>query len=194
MNLKKFLYYVPFYVPFIMLHHITAKLDDIHRIETLMESSISTLLGELLNKQQLEAAKESMGLDTQLILDKTYFLVKKDGVLVGSGGYSYRKTLFGGNHTPNRSDDLLVPGKDAAKVRAMYTDPSWIRQGVGTYILNLAESSIEQLGFNKAELMATVSGIFLYEKRGYTVIEEIEYESMQGNKVPMYKMEKILNG
>ena len=177
-----------------MLHHITAKLDDIHRIETLMESSISTLLGELLNKQQLEAAKESMGLDTQLILDKTYFLVKKDGVLVGSGGYSYRKTLFGGNHTPNRSDDLLVPGKDAAKVRAMYTDPSWIRQGVGTYILNLAESSIEQLGFNKAELMATVSGIFLYEKRGYTVIEEIEYESKQVNKVPMYKMEKILNG
>ena len=194
MNLKKFLYYVPFYVPFFMLHHITAKLDDIHRIETLMESSISTLLGELLNKQQLEAAKESMGLDTQLILDKTYFLVKKDEVLVGSGGYSYRKTLFGGNHTPNRSDDLLVPGKDAAKVRAMYTDPSWIRQGVGTYILNLAESSIEQLGFNKAELMATVSGIFLYEKRGYTVIEEIEYESKQGNKVPMYKMEKILNG
>ena len=56
MNLKKFLYYVPFYVPFIMLHHITAKLDDIHRIETLMESSISTLLGELLNKQQLEAS------------------------------------------------------------------------------------------------------------------------------------------
>ena len=60
--------------------------------------------------------------------------------------------------------------------------------------MNLAESCIEQLGFNKAELMATVSGIFLYEKRGYTVIEEIEYESMQGNKVPMYKMEKILNG
>ena len=61
-----------------MLHHITAELKDIPRIETLMESSISTLLGELLNKWQLEAAKESMGLDTQLILDKTYFLVKKE--------------------------------------------------------------------------------------------------------------------
>jgi N-acetylglutamate synthase and related acetyltransferases len=113
---------------------------------------------------------------------------------VGSGGYSYRKTLFGGNHTPNRSVYLLFPGKDAAKVRAMYTDPAWIRKGVGTYILNLAERSIEQLGFDKPELMATVSGIFLYEKRGYSVVEEIEYERKLCNKVPMYKMEKIING
>jgi len=175
-----------------MFSHIIADLDDVPKIEVLMESSISSMLGKMLNKDQLEAAKESMGLDTQLIEDGTYFLVKKDEVLIGSGGYSYRKTLFGGNHTPNRSDDLLVPGKDAAKVRAMYTDPSWIRKGVGSYILNLAEKSITQLGFNKAELMATVSGILLYEKRGYKVVEEIEYKSKLGNKVPMYKMEKII--
>ena len=177
-----------------MYSHSIANLEDIPQIQVLMASSISTLLGELLNDHQLEAAKESMGLDTQLIEDGTYFLVKKDEVLIGSGGYSYRKTLFGGNHTPNRSDDLLVPGIDAAKVRAMYTDPSWIRKGVGTYILNLAENSIVQLGFNKAELMATVSGILLYEKRGYEVVEEIEYESKLGNKVPMYKMEKTIHG
>ena len=135
-----------------------------------------------------------MGLDTQLIEDGTYFLVKKEEVLIGSGGYSYRQPLFGGNHTPNRSDDLLVPGKAAAKVRAMYTAPSRLRKGVGSYILNLAENSIVQLGFNKAELMATVSGILLYEKRGYKVVEEIEYESKLGNKVPMYKMEKTIHG
>jgi len=52
----------------------------------------------------------------------------------------------------------------------------------------------KKLGFNKAELMATISGILLYQDRGYEVDEEIEYESKQGNKVPMYKMEKILNG
>ncbi len=177
-----------------MFSHFIADLEDIPKIELLMESSITSLLGELLNDHQLEAAKESMGLDTQLIRDKTYFLVKKDEEIIGSGGYSYRKTLFGGNHTPNRSDDLLVPGRDAAKVRAMYTEPSWIRKGVGSYILNLAENSIIQLGFNKAELMATVSGILLYENRGYKVVEEIEYESKLGNKVPMYKMEKTIHG
>jgi len=177
-----------------MFSHFIADLEDVPEIEVLMESSISLLLGELLNKKQLEAARESMGLDTQLIKDGTYFLVKKDEILIGTGGYSYRKTLFGGNHTPNRSDDLLVPGKDAAKVRAMYTDPYWIRKGVGSYILNLVESSIIQLGYDKAELMATVSGILLYEKRGYKVVEEIEYESKLGNKVPMYKMEKTIHG
>tara|TARA_Y100000996_G_scaffold240446_1_gene189031 strand:+ start:1188 stop:1721 length:534 start_codon:yes stop_codon:yes gene_type:complete len=177
-----------------MFSHFIANLDDVPKIEILMASSISSLLGELLNEHQLEAAQESMGLDTQLIEDGTYFLVKKDEVLIGSGGYSFRKTLFGGNHTPNRSDDLLVPGKDAAKVRAMYTNPSWTRKGVGSYILTLAENSIAQLGFNKVELMATVSGILLYEKRGYKVVEEIEYKSKLGNKVPMYKMEKFIHG
>ena len=175
-----------------MYSHFIANLNDIPQIEVLMASSISSLLGELLNDHQLEAAKESMGLDTQLIEDGTYFLVKKDEVLIGSGGYSYRKTLFGGNHTPNRSDDLLVPGEDAAKVRAMYTHPKGVRKGIGSLILQLSEEESLKLGFQLCELMATVSGILLYEKRGYEVVEEIEYVSRKGNTVPMYKMEKAL--
>ena len=79
-----------------MFHHVTANSEDIPEIKILMQSSITSLLGELLNKHQLEAAEESMGLDTQLIADKTYFLVKNGEKIVGSGGYSYRKTLFGG--------------------------------------------------------------------------------------------------
>ena len=83
---------------------------------------------------------------------------------------------------------------DAAKVRAMYTHPDWTRRGVGSYILELAEEAVKELGFKKTELMATVSGIFLYENRGYEVIKEVEYISKLGNKVPMYKMEKLLDG
>ena len=116
----------------------------------------------------------------------------KFGSLVGSGGYSTRKTLFGGNHTPNRSDDFLIPGQDAARVRAMYTHPEWVRKGIGSLILELSEEESLKLGFQKCELMATVSGILLYEKRGYEVVEEIEYVSRKGNTVPMYKMEKAL--
>ena len=177
-----------------MFTKVIANLEDIENIETLMDLSISELLGNLLDSCQLEAARESMGLDTQLIFDKTYFLIKKGETLVGSGGYSYRETLFGGNHTPNRSDDLLIPSMDAAKVRAMYTHPDWTRRGVGSYILELAEEAVKELGFKKTELMATVSGIFLYENRGYEVIKEVEYISKLGNKVPMYKMEKLLDG
>ena len=41
--------------------------------------------------------------------------------------------------------------------------------------------------------MATVSGIFLYEKKGYIVEDEVQYVSRQGNKVLMYKMTKETN-
>ena len=91
-----------------MFNHSVATKKDITAIKDLMEISISNMLGKMLTNDQLEAARESMGLDTQLIEDKSYFLVRKGSILVGSGGYSYRKTLFGGNHTPNRSNDLLM--------------------------------------------------------------------------------------
>ena len=175
-----------------MFKHRIANEEDLEIIEELMESSINQLLGKILSSDQLEAAKESMGLDTTLIKDRTYFLIFSDNTLVGSGGYSARKTLFGGNHTPNRSDDFLIPGQDAAKVRAMYTHPKWVRKGIGSLILQLSEEESLRLGFRKCELMATVSGILLYEKRGYVVVEEIEYLSRKGNTVPMYKMEKEL--
>ena len=74
----------------------------------------------------------------------------------------------------------------------MYTHPDWTRKGVGSYVLELSENKVHKLGFQSTELMATVSGILLYEKRGYEVLEQIEYVSKLGNKVPMYKMKKIL--
>ena len=173
-----------------MFNHSLASKRDIPELMDLMEISISNILGKMLDEYQFEAARESMGLDTQLIEDRSYFLVRKDDVLIGSGGYSYRQTLFGGNHTPNRSDDLLNPSEDSAKIRAMYTHPDWTRLGVGSYILDLAEENVKNIGFKSIELMATVSGRLLYEKKGYQLVEEIEYVSMIGNKVPMYKMEK----
>ena len=170
--------------------HKIADFKDIYMIKELMNLSIDGNMGQLLTDNQLEAAKESMGLDTQLIRDETYFIIFEENILVGCGGFSYRKTLFGGDHTPNRSDELLDPAKDPAKIRAMYTHPSWVRMGVGTYILNLAEKECKKRGFKSVELMATVSGKLLYEKRDYQVLEQIDYISKIGNKVPMYRMIK----
>ena len=110
----------------------------------------------------------------------------------GFGGWSNRKTLFGGNHTPNRSNDFLDPNHDAAKIRAMYTHPDWARKGIGTFILELAEKEACNAGFKRCELMATLSGIYLYKRRGYKVDEEIFYKSKKGNSVKMYKMTKFL--
>ena len=169
-----------------------ANSEDIPSVKGLMEQSIAQLLGNYVNEEELEASFESMGLDDQLILDKTYFLIDFEGVLVGCGGWSNRKTLFGGNHTPNRSNDFLDPNHDAAKIRAMYTHPDWARKGIGTFILELAEKEACNAGFKRCELMATLSGIYLYKRRGYKIDEEIFYKSKKGNSVKMYKMTKFL--
>ena len=169
-----------------------ANYEDIPVVKGLMEQSIAVLLGYYVNEEELEASFESMGLDDQLILDKTYFLIDFEGVLVGCGGWSNRKTLFGGNHTPNRSNDFLDPNHDAAKIRAMYTHPDWARKGIGTFILELAEKEACNAGFKRCELMATLSGIYLYKRRGYRIDEEIFYKSKKGNSVKMYKMTKFL--
>ena len=173
-------------------NHRLADLEDIPNIKELMQHSINKLLGNYVNEGELEASFESMGLDDQLIKDETYFLIYFEGLLVGCGGWSNRKTLFGGNHTPNRSNDFLNPNKDAAKIRAMYTHPDWARKGVGTLILEIAEKEASIAGFKRFELMATLSGIHLYKARGYKIDDEIIYKSKKGNSVKMFKMTKHL--
>jgi len=174
------------------LNYRLADLKDIPNIKGLMQHSITKLLGNYVNEGELEASLESMGLDDQLIKDKTYFLIHFEGLLVGCGGWSNRKTLFGGNHTPNRSNDFLNPNEDAAKIRAMYTHPDWARKGVGTLILEIAEKEAFIAGFKRCELMATLSGIHLYKARGYKIDDEIIYKSKKGNSVKMFKMTKYL--
>jgi len=173
-------------------NHKLANLEDIPSIKALMHLSITKLLGFYINKAELEASFESMGLDDQLIEDKTYFLIYFNETLVGCGGWSNRKTLFGGNHTPNRSNKFLNPNENAAKIRAMYTHPDWARKGIGTLILELAEKEASNSGFKRCELMATLSGIHLYKVRGYKINNEIIYKSKKGNHVKMFKMTKFL--
>ena len=52
-----------------------AVLKDIPDIKALMKISIQALLSPYLTKNQLKASFESMGLDDQLIKDKTYFMI-----------------------------------------------------------------------------------------------------------------------
>jgi len=170
--------------------HRIACINDIPKIQDLMELSIRQLLGPLLSPSQLEASFDSMGLDDQLIKDGTYFMVFKDENFVGCGGWSNRQTLFGGNHTPNRDNDFLNPEKDSARIRAMYTHPDWIRMGVGSLVIYLGENEAKKLGFKKCELMATQSGKLLYETQGYKPIEKILYKTKTNLTVPMIRMEK----
>ena len=166
---------------------------DIPAIAALMDRAITRLQGDFLTPEQVESSRLSMGLDTTLIADRTYFVVESADGLVGCGGWSKRATLYGGNHAAALRDDrLLDPATEPARVRAMYTDPDAVRQGIGRRILDLCESAAAAAGFRRVELMATLAGEPLYRACGYQPIERVLKMAEQGVPVPGVRMGKDL--
>ena len=171
--------------------HRIATEADLPAIRALMDVAIAEHLKAFLDPAQVELSKSIMGLDTQLIADRTYFLVEEQGKLAGCGGWSRRATLYGGDHsTSQRNAALLDIAKDSARVRAMYTHPDFARRGVGRLILQLCEGAAREAGFRSVELMATMSGEPLYKAAGYHQIERIIAASKDGVDVPGVRMGK----
>ena len=176
-----------------MFSHRLAQPTDIPAITALMARAIAQLQVAFLSPVQIAASAESMGLDTQLIDDGTYFAIEEGGVLVGCGGWSRRATLYGGNHSTDLRDDrLLDPASEPARIRAMYTDPEFVRRGIGRLILGLCEDAARDAGFARLEMMATAAGEPLYLACGYRVIERAERLSPNGVAVPGAVMGKAL--
>ncbi|MDB5453321.1 MAG: GCN5-related N-acetyltransferase protein [Caulobacteraceae bacterium] len=168
-----------------------ATLEDIDRLRPLMDAAIAELQQGFLTPAQIESSKTVMGMDRQLIVDGTYFVVEADGLVAGCGGWSRRATLYGGDHSPGRDAALLDPATDAARVRAMYTHPDFARRGVGSLILTLCEDAARAEGFSRLELMGTLSGVPLYERAGFRAIERIE-DARGGAPVPLVRMGKTI--
>ena len=158
----------------------------------IMEAAIRELQEGFLTSEQVASSRAIMGIDRQLIADGTYYVVESDGEIAGCGGWSRRATLYGNDATPGRDSNLLDPGVDAARVRAMYTNPSFARQGVGRLILTLCERAAAAEGFSRLELMGTLSGEALYTSYGFVAIEHIE-DDRGGAPVPLIKMAKAIN-
>jgi GNAT superfamily N-acetyltransferase len=176
-----------------IMHMRVATLDDIEDIEALMTVSMAGLLPKFLDEKQVERSRESMGVDRLLVQDGTYFLVFDDGVLAGCGGWSRRRTLYGGNDTVGRDDSPSDPDTEPAKIRAMYTHPDFTRRGIGRMILAASEQAARAEGFKIMELGSTAPGVPLYEACGYRFTEDISKLSEDGTVVPIFRMQKSLS-
>ncbi|PQA86628.1 GNAT family N-acetyltransferase [Hyphococcus luteus] len=176
--------------------HRIATRADIPAIMDVMKVSIAENMKGFLTEEEIAAAQETMGLDTTLLDDGTYFVIEaeKDGetVMAGCGGWGKRKTLYGGNHTRGRDDSYADPETDAARIRAMYTHPAWTRQGVGTLLLELGENAAREAGFKMIELGSTVPGEPLYRARGYKEISRDEQIADNGQVNTIIVMRKAL--
>ena len=162
---------------------------DLPLLLPLIEAAIGELQRAFLDEAQIAASRAIMGLDTQLIDDRTYFVAEADGRIAGCGGWSRRATLYGGDHSAGRDEALLAPARDPAKVRAMYTHPAYARRGVGRLILLLCEAAAAAEGFRALDLMGTLAGRPLYEAAGYVVVEHLT-DDRGGVAVPLVRMRK----
>ena len=166
-------------------------MHDKEQIRALMDLAIVELQRGYLTDAQIEASFAGMGLDTQLIKDNTYFCVWDGDILAGCGGWSYRSTLHGGDHSANRDITPLDPETDRARIRAMYTHPNYVKRGIGRMIIKAAEDAARARGFKALEMAATIAGKPFYLKCGYTI--ESEWQDEHGSvPVPLLTMVKSI--
>lgn len=176
-----------------------ATLADIPNLSELIRDSVSRLGHGYYSSEQIASALTHVfGVDTQLILDGTYFVIEVENEIAGCGGWSKRKTLFGGDQSKSvatrtdEADALLDPEAEAARIRAFYVHPRYARQGVGSRILKACEEAAHTAGFARAELIATLPGEPLYSAAGYTNLGPFEIPLPDAAPLPAFRMGKTL--
>ena len=167
--------------------------DDIPMLSDLIGRSARGLSREDYRAEQVEGAlRGAFGIDSQLLRDRTFFVVEESGTCVACGGWSYRSTLFGSDARVGRDASVLDPKTQAAKIRAFFVDPDHARRGIGTLLLEHCEQQAREHGYREVELMATLPGVKLYAARGYLGGEPVDYDVGQGEKIEFLPMKKRL--
>lgn len=180
--------------------------EDVPVLRELIDASVRGLQTQDYTPAQIEGAlKTVFGVDSQLIADGTYIVaqpepnaIERTGakhaqtelMIVGCGGWSKRKTLYGSDHWTGREDALLDPLCDAAKIRAFFIHPAWARRGVGGMILQACEHAARAAGFTRFEMGATLTGAKLFGVKGYVAVRPISIPLVNGESLPVLHMEK----
>lgn len=169
----------------------TAK--DLSEIRQVIEASVRGLQAGDYSSAQIEASlKTVFTTDSQLIADGTYFVATtKEGEIAGCGGWSRRKTLYGGDHQVEKIEpELLDPAVDAAKVRAIFVHPRFARMGLGSLLLHAAEQAAFDAGFRRFEMGSTLTGLALYSLKGYREVDRVGVPVGGGEEIEVVRMIK----
>ena len=169
-----------------------ARAADVTAMDELIVTSARVLGRGYYPAAETEAAiAHVFGVDSDLIDDGTYFLVEEEGRPLACGGWSKRRTLFGGDRCAVRDPAPLDPVTDAARIRAFFVDPSSARRGLGSMMLRACETAAVTAGFKAATLMATRPGVPFYAARGYVAEPAVMFD-LNGTPVAFVPMSKPL--
>jgi GNAT superfamily N-acetyltransferase len=167
-----------------------ACLEDIPILTTLIPESVRVLQVGYYTPQQIEGALGTIfGVDSQLIDDGTYFVAECVGKIVGCGGWSQRKTLYGGDSGKDTKENVLLnPNIEPAKIRAFFVHPTWVRRGIGSLIMEKCQDAAVNAGFKTIEIVATLAGEPFYEAFGYKVTEKFDIPLQNSEVLPVVRM------
>jgi len=166
---------------------------DIPVLDKFIPRSVYGLQAAFYSHAQMEGALLGgiFAVDSQLIRDGTYFVAEDENKIVGCGGWSRRKALYGGDKAKKGPEGaLLDPREDAARIRAFFIDPDYARRGIGSEITRRCESALLAAGFSRAFIVATLPGEKLYERCGYSAIKRSEIVLPNHELLPVVEMAK----
>jgi GNAT superfamily N-acetyltransferase len=171
----------------------TATRADIPAIRELILLSVAGLQAETYSAEQRAGAMGTVyGTDEQMIADRTYFVIERVAKIIACGGWSWRRTAFGGDGGIAKDDTPLDPAVEPARIRAFFIHPEFARQGLGTQILEECEQCARAMGFRAMQMTSTLAGIPFYLRHGYAEREKLELPLANGVTLPVVRMEKAL--
>ncbi|WP_412062723.1 GNAT family N-acetyltransferase [Rubrivirga sp. IMCC45206] len=170
----------------------TARPDDVPALAALIGRSGRGLRDGYTEAQAAALTTHVFGVDSQLVRDGTYFVVEDGGAIVACGGWSRRRTLFGGDQAKAGPDPLLDPTTEPARIRAFFVDPAQARRGHGRRLLAACEDAARAHGFTSLELVSTAPGEPLYRAGGFEVVERFALRLPGGVEAPVARMRKPL--
>ena len=166
-----------------------ATIADIPALRALIARSVRELSTGFYTAAQIEAALVAVfGVDTQLIADGTYYVIESPTGFAAAGGWSFRRTLYGGDQMKGASDPRLDAATEPARIRAFFVDPDWARRGLARELYAECSCAARAAGFRSFELMATLPGEPLYFALGFGVLERTTVPLGDGVELPLVRM------
>lgn len=166
---------------------------DRPELEALISRSVQGLMSADYTPEQLDAARRHVfGVDGELLADRSYWACEHAGTLVAAGGWSRRRSLFGGDQSVGgrSAGAMLDPAREPARIRAFFVDPAFARRGIGRALLTVCEREAARAGFQALELVATLSGVPLYTAAGFTPVERFVVTLPPGIDFPVVRMSR----
>lgn len=176
-----------------------ATMADVLALQELIAHSVRGLSLGFYSREQIEVSLTNVfGVDRQLLDDQTYFVIDGDGdgdgvPAAAAGGWSGRRTLFGGSHLKRSANDpKLDPATEPARIRAFFVHPTYARQGLARQLYNRCAHEAYAAGFRHFELMATLPGQPLYDALGFVPMEAV-FLPMHGDvMLPLVHMRRTI--